>query len=480
MTTLATYNLGDPAAARLVVDLRRLDTDVIGVQEAGDRTEVLSAITTHQVVRDAGEAARVALLVRLGIGVSAHGLTRISVRTKVGRLVAGARRTGYAEPKFISDVTLTDGTRIGVTHLVPSTSLPANRAARALYRRQVAGCVAWFASGGDVLMGDFNGDPDYNLLAPLRAVATPHTAPSRGTRSIDHLWTRRGAPTLTDVQALGGYSSDHRPVVGVLTPIPVPQAATPTPAPVPKPTPKEPTMAVPYLVTNPPKRRQFRARTRKPTGLLVVHTAESEPDQSGPDTGADAVARFIRDRSDPGSYHTLADSDSRLQLVPYDQAAYGDGTGSNEFGIHISAATQAAKWPTLPKAWRDGAVRQMAKAAADAARWLKKTHGIDVPARRVTKAQSDAGHAGFISHGERDPGRRTDPGKDFPWDDFLAAFREEMGQSPSKVIPPMPSAAEQAARNIETGQSIKATKRPKVRDLMRAAVAALRRGNRKP
>lgn len=185
-------------------------------------------------------------------------------------------------------------------------------------------------------------------------------------------------------------------------------------------------MAVPYLVAHPPARRQFRQRYARLTGLIVVHTAESAPDTVGPDDGVDNVAAFIRRRADPGSYHTLCDSDDRRQLVPYDQAAYGDGTGSNEFAIHISAATQAHRWLTLSKAWREGCVRQMAEAAADAARWLLAEHGITVPARRVTRAESDRGVPGFISHGERDPGRRTDPGPAFPWDLFLTTYADLM------------------------------------------------------
>lgn len=183
-------------------------------------------------------------------------------------------------------------------------------------------------------------------------------------------------------------------------------------------------MTAPYLVVNPPHIRQFRSpRRATPTGLIVVHTAESAPDEHGPDDGTVNVARFIRDRDTYGSYHWLADSDSRLQLVPYDAEAYGDGTGSNPFAIHVSAATQAHRWPTLAKAWRDGCVRQMAEAAAESARWLEAEHGITVPARRVTRAESDWGVAGFIAHGDRDPGRRTDPGAAFPWDVFLRHFR---------------------------------------------------------
>lgn len=183
-----------------------------------------------------------------------------------------------------------------------------------------------------------------------------------------------------------------------------------------------------YLIDHPPHQRQFRERGTTPSGVFVVHTAESTPDWVGPDAGAENVAAFIAQRSDFGSYHILADSDSRLVLVPFHLQAYGDGTGSNPHAIHVSAATQAAKWDQAPKEWRHDTVVNMALGAAQAARWLKREHGIIVPARRISRAQSDARVPGFISHGERDPGRRSDPGDSFPWKLFLDTFRREMDQ----------------------------------------------------
>lgn len=181
-------------------------------------------------------------------------------------------------------------------------------------------------------------------------------------------------------------------------------------------------MTAAYLIENPPHIRQFRERGAKPTGLIVVHTAESTPDWVGPDAGAEAVARFIQGRDTFGSYHWLADSDTIILMVPLSLQAYGDGTGSNPVAIHVSAATQAAKWLQAPMGWRDDTVANMAAAAARSARWLKREHGITVPAKRITKAQSDAGQAGFISHGDRDPERRSDPGASFPWTLFLNEF----------------------------------------------------------
>lgn len=179
-----------------------------------------------------------------------------------------------------------------------------------------------------------------------------------------------------------------------------------------------------YLDDHPPARRQFRPRAEKPSGLIVVHTAESALDMIGVDTGAEDVAAFIARRTDPGSYHRIADSDSVVALVRFDQAAYGDGTGSNDFAIHVSFACKATGWAGMAPARRLAIIRQGAAAAYEAAVWLKEAHGIEVPPARVTRAESEAREPGFISHGERDPGRRTDPGADFPWPVFLREFVE--------------------------------------------------------
>lgn len=183
-------------------------------------------------------------------------------------------------------------------------------------------------------------------------------------------------------------------------------------------------MSEPYLIANPPRQRQFRARNEKPSGLIVVHTAESTPDWVGHDSGAEAVAQFIQGRTDFGSYHVVVDSDSILPLVPFSLAAYGDGTGSNEFAIHISAATQAHKWNSAPKEWREETARNMGVAAGRAALWYKNRHNGEIPAWRVSREESEQRLPGFISHAERDPARRSDPGKDFPWSIMFEEFKQ--------------------------------------------------------
>lgn len=191
-----------------------------------------------------------------------------------------------------------------------------------------------------------------------------------------------------------------------------------------------------WLDDHPPARDQFRCpRRERPSGVMVVHTAENTPDFVAFDGGAEAVANFIRGRSGPGSYHDLADSDSCINLVAYTCEAYQDGTGSNPHAWGGSVATRADAWAMAPRQWRDGAVAQLAAAAARYARWVKATHGVTVPARRINRAQSEARMPGFISHAERDPARRSDPGAAFPWDQFLNEYARAMGQSPEDDMP---------------------------------------------
>ncbi|MGL5911823.1 MAG: N-acetylmuramoyl-L-alanine amidase, partial [Phycicoccus sp.] len=142
----------------------------------------------------------------------------------------------------------------------------------------------------------------------------------------------------------------------------------------------------------------------------MVHTAESVLDTLGPDTGAENVAAFIQRRTTPGSYHDLVDSDSALQLVPYEMGAYQDGTGSNSYAMSISFALRTTDWRTLTPERRRAFLRQAAAAFARQQAWLRARGYPATPLRWLTRAESEAGQAGFITHARRDPARRTDPG----------------------------------------------------------------------
>jgi hypothetical protein len=97
-----------------------------------------------------------------------------------------------------------------------------------------------------------------------------------------------------------------------------------------------------YLIDHPPARSQYLSPRREdPSGVVAVHTAENAPDFVAFDGGAEAVASWISRRSDAGSYHEIADSDSAVYLVPYTAEAFHDGTGTNRHSLGLSCATRA-------------------------------------------------------------------------------------------------------------------------------------------
>jgi hypothetical protein len=213
---------------------------------------------------------------------------------------------------------------------------------------------------------------------------------------------------------------------------------------------------MPYLEDHPPARRQFTCPRRdRLRGVIVVHTAESVCDFVGPDTGAENVASFIRGRSTAGSYHDLCDSDSFVNLVSYDCEAYHDGTGSNPWSLGLSFACRTTDWDKMSAAKRQAFIEIGAQRAANMARHVKARTGKIVQPKRLTKAESDQGATGFVDHGRRDPGRRTDPGVEephrFPWEAFLAAYQRHAADVLGFSAPP----ARTTIRKGDEGDDVK-------------------------
>lgn len=191
-----------------------------------------------------------------------------------------------------------------------------------------------------------------------------------------------------------------------------------------------------WLEDHPPRRDQFRIGRRldrsplkgRCTGLTVLHTAESVMDTVGPDTGSENVARFIAGRLEPGSYHHLVDSDSRINLVALENEAYQDGTGSNPWALSIAFACKTTDWPRMSAVRRRAFLWQGALAFLDQQRWLRARGFPTTDLRLLTKSQSDAGVSGFVYHGTRDPLRRSDPGMTtFPFGEWIDVVRQAAG-----------------------------------------------------
>jgi len=197
-----------------------------------------------------------------------------------------------------------------------------------------------------------------------------------------------------------------------------------------------------YLIDNPPARSQYRNQRRAdPSGVILLHSTESMADVNPPDAGAENVARFIRGRSEAGSYHGLADSDTTVDLIPPWMEAFHCGTHRlNHHSLGFSVAWEAHAMAGLEARYRSAALRHLAHLCAAGAKWLHAVHGITVPARRLTVQQAIDGIPGFATHGMLDPSRRSDPdnthtGDAFPWDEFFSYYTAEMGDMPATTPP---------------------------------------------
>jgi hypothetical protein len=230
---LITYNAGGTKdlVAELLRMVREHNPAKIELQEVADRRDGLAEfadLTGYLLTQyDLGDhSASLASLTRPD--VPNHGrsdIDRLTPRTFVGRLVAGARKDGYTKAKWLLRTRpqfLDLSWVIASTHIVPSHFV---KRARRLARLQVETIVALIAHNPRMVLvaGDFNDVPKdrWKVLEPLAGVLDLFTAPSRYKRAIDHWWVpvkRLGRYGITvTVQALKGYGSDHRPVMITLT-----------------------------------------------------------------------------------------------------------------------------------------------------------------------------------------------------------------------------------------------------------------------
>ena len=155
-----------------------------------------------------------------------------------------------------------------------------------------------------------------------------------------------------------------------------------------------------YLLDHPPRSRQFfPSRANTPTWAVSVHTSEGP---AGPGAAVN-LARFISQRSDPGSYAVVVDSETTVQLVPPDYTTFSvaaSGYNSRTYAVCIagrSADLSSSDPYTIAAVGNAGAVI--------ARLWQSLGIGPDAAAWIGTAALE---RVGLFCHGDVQPWDRTD------------------------------------------------------------------------
>ena len=157
---------------------------------------------------------------------------------------------------------------------------------------------------------------------------------------------------------------------------------------------------------------------------IVVHSPEAGEDFFGEDTTAEDVAKFFARVKRPASTHAVVDSDSIIDLLPDIFVAF------HAAGVNTKTLSAEVGWDW--DSWKKNPAKTESLIRLFAAWVAPKCISYDIPLVRVIhKNDWDNGARGFLEHSLTEgwrgkPGRRKDPGPDFPWDFFFESVQIEM------------------------------------------------------
>lgn len=202
--------------------------------------------------------------------------------------------------------------------------------------------------------------------------------------------------------------------------------------------------------------------------LAVVHTAESLPDFTLPDTSGESLAKYASSTTRSVSWHATVDSDGPIPMLPDTYVGF-HVINYNSCSVGMEIATKASGWAVSDPLWQARILDQAANQVA----WWCKTYSLSV--RRLTKAEADTGARGIVDHARLDPERRTDPGPAFPWDVFLQSVSAKMGATGYIDKPDWPDYAKVAIqkaidKGVMTGDGLRWTPN---RAVTRAEIAVI-------
>lgn len=160
--------------------------------------------------------------------------------------------------------------------------------------------------------------------------------------------------------------------------------------------------------------RQFHGYTSRSRVVkyIVIHTGEIAADIIGPDSSAESLTNYMSNSTRQVSWHATTDADTVLHNLPHSYTAF-HVAGHNSQSIGIEQGIYARQWNELPKAHIEAMIDNLALVVC----WYSQIYNIQI--KWLTQAEYNAGQNGIISHAMLNPGSRTDPGPDFPFQLFM-------------------------------------------------------------
>ena len=173
--------------------------------------------------------------------------------------------------------------------------------------------------------------------------------------------------------------------------------------------------ALPYPSPN------YRRGRREAITHVILHTCESDSLDGCLDTLTDATRVDASGDSARVSAHYVVDDSGVYQLVNEEDESWG-ARAANRYGINVEIVGYADN----PATWTEPKLDHLAELLAD----VTERNAIPLVYRDVA---TDAPlNRGIVSHGALDPGRRSDPGIYFPWNDVKNRIGHLRGEQPAR------------------------------------------------
>ena len=164
---------------------------------------------------------------------------------------------------------------------------------------------------------------------------------------------------------------------------------------------------------------------KEPISQVIIHTMES---QEKPDTAESVAKWFAGDTSPKSSIHWCVDNNSTVMCLRDEDIAWHSGVW--EVNLRSLGLELAGTASQTVKQWHDPYSNQeLRRASKIVAAWCDL---YDIPARHLTIEQVRKGEKGICGHADvtlayEVHGGHTDPGKNFPWVEFIDMVKGWLG-----------------------------------------------------